>query len=222
MIRQQAEKRPRPTIQETIRKRELARKREAIQKKREAIQAELASQPSFQRAGLDFQHAQHAQYAQQSQQMPLSMANSVPQVPQISPDEYDLAGISINELMPTDEDHEAENEETKQNIETIMLLLESNGKKLDITSGRALQISAKEVTKFVASTLKRAETTADCDNSSQIRDQRLSNLEKTCIAKFSEVGAAVKEIGTSVKEISGTFGSTGDQLLFDPTTLSSS
>ena len=40
------------------------------------------------------------------------------------------------------------------------------------TSGRALQISAKEVTKFVASTLKRAETTADCDNSSQIRDQR--------------------------------------------------
>lgn len=99
MIRQQAEKRPRPTIQETIRKRELARKREAIQKKREAIQAELASQPSFQRAGLDFQHAQHAQYAQQSQQMPLSMANSVPQVPQISPDEYDLAGISINELM---------------------------------------------------------------------------------------------------------------------------
>ncbi|KAH6871719.1 hypothetical protein B0T10DRAFT_611163 [Thelonectria olida] len=222
MIRQQAEKRPHPTIQGTIRKRELARKREAIQKKREAIQAELASQPSFQRAGLDFQHAQHAQYAQQSQQMPLSMANSVPQVPQISPDEYDLAGISINELMPTDEDDEAENEETKQNIETIMLLLESMGKKLDITSGRALQISAKEVTKFVASTLKRAETTADCDNSSQIRDQRLSNLEKTCIAKFSEVGAAVKEIGTSVKEISGTFGSTGDQLLFDPTTLSSS
>lgn len=81
-----------------------------------------------------------------------------------------------------------------------MLLLESMGKKLDMT----LQISAKEVT------------------NSQIRDQRLSSLEKTCTAKFSEVGAAVKEIGTSVKAISGTFGSTGDQLLFDPTTLSSS
>ncbi|KAH6871045.1 hypothetical protein B0T10DRAFT_553497 [Thelonectria olida] len=150
MIRQQAEKRPHPTIQEAIRKRELARKREAIQKKREAIQAELASQPSFQRAGLEFQHAQHAQYAQQSQQMPLSMANSVPQVPQISPDEYDLAGISINELMPTDEDHEAENEETKQTIETIMLMLEFMGKQLDML----LQISAKEVT------------------NSQIRDQK--------------------------------------------------